>query len=255
MDRAQPPFPLRWALLLGFALGGFFDGVLLHQILQWHHLLSLVPGVDGLAGQVLWDGLFHALMYVLGALGLWGLWRAERRGGTLPGRRLAAGLLLGFGLWHVVDSVVSHWVLGLHRIRVDAANPLAWDVAWLLVFGIVPIGLGWMLDRGGPSGRAGPRVALLALLAGGMGGWALRPPADQAYTLVVFRPGLEQSGIESAVAGLGWQVLWSEPGTQATLIDLPDGQGWRLYGAGALIVSGAGLPAGCLGWSRDAGEA
>jgi len=26
--------------LLGFALGGFFDGILLHQILQWHHLLS-----------------------------------------------------------------------------------------------------------------------------------------------------------------------------------------------------------------------
>lgn len=24
--------------LLGFALGGFFDGILLHQVLQWHHL-------------------------------------------------------------------------------------------------------------------------------------------------------------------------------------------------------------------------
>ena len=106
MDRAHPPFPLRWALLLGFALGGFFDGILLHQILQWHHLLSLVPGVDGVAGQVLWDGLFHALMYVLGALGLWGLWRAERRGGHLPGRPLAGGLLLGCGLWRVVGSVV-----------------------------------------------------------------------------------------------------------------------------------------------------
>lgn len=253
MDRAHPPFPLRWALLLGFALGGFFDGILLHQILQWHHLLSLVPGVDGLAGQVLWDGLFHALMYLLGALGLWGLWRAERRGGTLPGRPLAAGLLIGFGLWHVVDSVVSHWVLGLHRIRVDADNPLAWDLSWLVVFGIIPIGLGWLLDRGGPSGRAGPRAALLALLAVGAGSWAMRPSTEQAYTVVVFRPGLEASGIESAVAGLGGRVLWSVPGT--VLVDLPDGGGWRLYGAGALMVSGAVLPAGCLGWSRDAGEA
>src|SRR5690606_18965301 len=34
----------RWGTVLGFALGGFFDGILLHQILQWHHLLSLVPG-------------------------------------------------------------------------------------------------------------------------------------------------------------------------------------------------------------------
>lgn len=34
-----------WAAVLGFALSGFFDGVLLHQILQWHHLLSLVPPI------------------------------------------------------------------------------------------------------------------------------------------------------------------------------------------------------------------
>ena len=44
------------AATLGFALGGFFDGILLHQILQWHHLLSLVPGVTELRMQVLWDG-------------------------------------------------------------------------------------------------------------------------------------------------------------------------------------------------------
>lgn len=45
---------------LGFALSGFFDGILLHQILQWHHLLSLVEGVGDLAAQVMWDGYFHA---------------------------------------------------------------------------------------------------------------------------------------------------------------------------------------------------
>jgi uncharacterized membrane protein len=28
--------------LLGFALGGFFDSILLHQILQWHNLLTNV---------------------------------------------------------------------------------------------------------------------------------------------------------------------------------------------------------------------
>lgn len=37
--RAAAGFP--WAgYLLGFALGGFFDGILLHQVLQWHHLLD-----------------------------------------------------------------------------------------------------------------------------------------------------------------------------------------------------------------------
>src|SRR4051812_2193731 len=28
------------AILLGVGLGGFFDGIVLHQILQWHHMIS-----------------------------------------------------------------------------------------------------------------------------------------------------------------------------------------------------------------------
>src|SRR5690606_10212012 len=57
----------RAAGLLGFALGGFFDGILLHQVLQWHHLLATVQGAlfQDLRVQILADGLFHALMYVI----------------------------------------------------------------------------------------------------------------------------------------------------------------------------------------------
>ena len=61
---------VRWGGMLGFALGGFFDGILLHQILQWHHLFSLVPGMADLRLQVLWDGYFHLLMYVVAFVGL-----------------------------------------------------------------------------------------------------------------------------------------------------------------------------------------
>ena len=48
---------MRWSGLLGFALGGFFDGILLHQILQWHHLLSLVPGMVDLRVQICGTGI------------------------------------------------------------------------------------------------------------------------------------------------------------------------------------------------------
>ncbi|GKT26246.1 DUF2243 domain-containing protein [Acidovorax sp. SUPP3334] len=43
---------------------------MLHQILQWHHLLSRVESamVQDVRVQILADGLFHALMYVIGAL-------------------------------------------------------------------------------------------------------------------------------------------------------------------------------------------
>ena len=46
---------IRWAgFALGFALGGFADGILFHQVLQWHHLISLVdlPVFATLEGQV-----------------------------------------------------------------------------------------------------------------------------------------------------------------------------------------------------------
>lgn len=33
-------FPLAGGLLLGLGLGGFFDGIILHQVLQWHHMLT-----------------------------------------------------------------------------------------------------------------------------------------------------------------------------------------------------------------------
>jgi len=64
---------LKWAgVLLGMALGGFFDGILLHQILQWHHLLSAVEGQPwlDLRMQLVADGLFHVLMHAVLATGL-----------------------------------------------------------------------------------------------------------------------------------------------------------------------------------------
>jgi uncharacterized membrane protein len=30
-------FPTAAGIFLGLGLGGFFDGIVLHQILQWHH--------------------------------------------------------------------------------------------------------------------------------------------------------------------------------------------------------------------------
>lgn len=30
-------FPAAAGILFGLGLGGFFDGIVLHQILQWHH--------------------------------------------------------------------------------------------------------------------------------------------------------------------------------------------------------------------------
>ena len=243
-----------WGVVLGFALGGFFDGILLHQILQWHHLLSLVPGAGDLRLQVLWDGLFHALMYLVAVAGLVGLWRTRRRLVEGSGRPLVGALLSGFGLWHVVDSVLSHWVLGIHRIRLDSPNPLAWDLLLFVVFGVLPMAVGWLLVHGGgPSrGPGRPTVALLALTAvtTAAAAWSLRPPPDQPFTTVVFRPGLGPPQVFAALAAADARLVWSDPAMGVLLVEVAPARRWRFYGRGALLVGGAGAPAGCLGWSR-----
>jgi uncharacterized membrane protein len=192
--------------VLGFAPGGFFDGILLHQVLQWHHFLSLVPGeaLRDTRVQILWDGLFHVAVYLVAVAGLALLWRA--RGGLgAPGadRRLLVAALLGFAAWQAVDVVLFHWLVGIHRVRVDVPNPLAWDVGWLAATGLPPLLLAWWLGRapggGSPPGRRGGAVAtVLALAVFAAAPIAARPPADVTTVLVLFRPGL---GAEARSAG------------------------------------------------------
>jgi uncharacterized membrane protein len=246
----QPGSTTKWGVALGFALGGFFDGILLHQILQWHHLLSLVPGAGDLRMQVLWDGYFHALMYVIAAVAIWGLWRAHR---TETGRPLP-GIVLGFGLWHVIDAVLSHWVLGIHRIKTDSASPLAWDLLWLAVFGLLPIALSWvMLWRGGGPTRSGGSAISLMLLAGltgAAGAWAMRPPPGHPFTTVVFRPGLGSQEVLGALDAADARLIWSHPAMGVVVVVVAQQRRWSLYRDVALLVSGTGAPAGCAGWSR-----
>lgn len=255
----EPPHPFgifRWSgYLLGFGLGGFFDGILLHQILQWHHLLSLVEGVEDIRSQILFDGLFHALMYLLVAAGLAMLTRSRivlAEAGA--GRLLLANALIGFGFWHVLDNVLSHWVLGIHRIKLDSPNPLLWDLIWFAAFGLVPIALGLLARRRGPGaggpnrdGRAAALGIVLAVVVAGP--WAARSSVDSGSAIVLFRPGMTDGEVMNAVAEAGGFVLWRSRGLWAVRWS-EGGRASRLYGRGAMIVGGAFPGAGCLAWTR-----
>ena len=67
-------------------------------------------------------------------------------------RQLVGWLLLGWGLFNVLDEVLFHALLDLHHIR-EGDNELDYDLAFL-AFGIAQLVLGSLLTR--------PRRARLA---------------------------------------------------------------------------------------------
>lgn len=152
-DRRE--FPVLAGVLFGLGLGGFFDGIVLHQILQWHHMLSSAgyppDSVSNLRVNVLADGLFHAVTYVFTAAGLVVLWRhARRRHLRWSGKLLPGSLLVGFGLFNLVEGAVNHHLLGLHHVNETAPRDQwwVWDLGFLVWGAGMLIG-GWALVRRG----------------------------------------------------------------------------------------------------------
>ena len=167
----QGRFPVTAGILLGVGLGGFVDGIVFHQLLQWHHMLTSAgyppDSVRNLEINTLWDGLFHAATWVVTAIGLALLWRAARhRHVTWSGRLLAGTLLAGWGGFNLVEGLVDHFILGIHHVR-SGPNQLAWDLGFL-AWGALMVAIGWWLIRSGreetpaatadaPRGRATAR--------------------------------------------------------------------------------------------------
>lgn len=245
---------LQWSgYLLGFALGGFFDGILLHQVLQWHHLLSgLEQARHDVRLLILTDGLFHLPMYVLAAIGLFMLWRARRVFAITNDRFMLSCTLLGFGAWHVVDAVLSHWVLGIHRVRVDVDNPLVWDLLWLAAFGLLPLVFGLALRRTSPSttdNRLLLSPAALAISVIASGAIASLPAPTDGAAMVMFSPTITPHAAFAATQALGAQILWTDPSQQLWAVQMPPGTlPSEFYALGAMVVSDTIVPLGCLDW-------
>jgi uncharacterized membrane protein len=143
---------LTWAgILLGIGLGGFLDGIVLHQLLQWHHLLSSVrPPTDMHALRYnMWaDGWFHMLMWLATVVGAFLLWRGTQSVRIWRGDRWFVGtLFLGWGLFNLVEGLVDHQLLGLHHVH--GAPDKAWDWSFVLIGGLGLMLLGrWLRGLG-----------------------------------------------------------------------------------------------------------
>lgn len=229
--------------LLGFAFGGFFDGILLHQVFQWHHLLSAVESDLWLL--VLADGLFHAAMYLLAMAGLLTLWLSRTAlAAEGAGRLLVSWFLIGFGGWHLIDAILVHWILGLHHIRMDLEDWLFWDLVFFAI-GLAFLAAGWAAHRTLPARPAIPASVLAAITVGA--GLAAALPSGGERTTVVFAPWVGGDAAAAAIAASGAAIvdarvdqgIWSVTGLRA-----PDAL--PLYARGALYVSSTPLAAGCF---------
>lgn len=145
--------------VFGFGFSGLIDVVLIHHILQWHHLLSGIYPMDTLVGlrtNILADGWFSFGMIVIAGIGVGIVWRAERRSREpLAFRPLAGSAVMGLGVFDLYDAIVDHALLGLHQpLSMDGKYNPHWAVVSLLI-----IGAGAYIYRTATSGTDAPDSA------------------------------------------------------------------------------------------------
>jgi uncharacterized membrane protein len=118
MNRSNP---LQTAgIVLGIGMGGFLDGIVAHQLLQIHNMLSARIPVNTLINaeiNMFWDGLFHALTWTTTLIGIYLLWRAgSQREAPWSGKVLVGAMFFGWGLFNFVEGIVDHYVLQVHHL-------------------------------------------------------------------------------------------------------------------------------------------
>lgn len=148
------------AVALGVGVGGLVDGIVLHQLLQWHHLVTARTTdstLSGLETNTFWDGVFHAGMVAIALAGLTLILRDGRRRRAPTGRAVIAGVLVGWGLFNLFDEVAFHALFGLHHIRM-VDDYLAYDLGFAAA-GAALVAAGVLLEyrRGAVVGWASKR--------------------------------------------------------------------------------------------------
>ena len=148
-------FPTVAGIFLGLGMGGFFDGIILHQVLQWHHMFTSAgypaDNLQNLEFNVMWDGFFHISTYIFTLTGMTILWRrASQPHDPWSWKMLVGAMLTGFGIFNVVEGIIDHQILGIHHVNemVPPEQWIYWDLGFL-VWGVLMLVGGWLLLQAG----------------------------------------------------------------------------------------------------------
>lgn len=143
---------VRAGIVLGLGFGGFADGIILHQILGWHHLVCVTAhckptSIAQLQLQNTQDGFFHLALWLVSLIGTVLLFRAARHAGPAwNGRVLFGSMLAGWGLFNFVEGIVDHQILGIHHVLPGHPHQLWFDIVYLTA-GVMVFMIGARLVR------------------------------------------------------------------------------------------------------------
>ncbi|WP_444684886.1 DUF2243 domain-containing protein [Alkalicoccus luteus] len=131
------------SFLLGFGFLGALDGIVFHQLLQWHSVIHDAPTTI----QIISDGLFHFAVTLTIIAGAVLLWLSGKPHEPKSAWKSAGGLfLIGGGTFNLLEGIINHHILQIHRVHPEAENPLLFDLAFL-ASGVILLGAGWLLLR------------------------------------------------------------------------------------------------------------
>ncbi|WP_207496822.1 DUF2243 domain-containing protein [Aridibaculum aurantiacum] len=135
--------------LLGIGMGGFVDGIVFHQVLQTHSMLSAKLPQDELVNvktSMVWDGLFHAFTWLATAIAIILLWNAGKRSDVpWSGKTMFGASVMGWGIFNLVEGLIDHYALQIHHV-VEIYGLSIYDHLYL-ASGIIFIIIGRMIIK------------------------------------------------------------------------------------------------------------
>lgn len=128
------------AILLGIGLGALLNNVVLQQILQWHGMLSSrlpLASLEAMHKNLEAAGWFNLVAVGVCFAAAWMLVRAIRDSGRVPSRvGFVSHVLLGWGVFNLIEGLVYHHVLELHHVHDRPALDPLYDWLYLLGSGV-----------------------------------------------------------------------------------------------------------------------